>query len=296
MRDTAAHGPSNHTTHHVDISTKSPWSKWPSIKLLAFLLAVLCCSVIAFALQTDRLCTLRSQLPPPAEEQQKTRLTWDQARRESALEKAQLAHKMEGLKDSIENSRRERVEERMTLSRDRKRWEEQRKRNERDAGVQWREDQRKKLGLAEWEEPRGRCISYGTREYTAQMKFDGRHVCEGIPIDIHHRTLDTPSLCEDHSHQIIQGRWRNSNEPICRPDWGMIIDMGCVVRLGQASGIHRWEARLENVASEDEWMALCQTTPAFIHGRHFSSPAYCQKRYQPYGIAGIWEAEDRACS
>ncbi|KAI0089078.1 hypothetical protein BDY19DRAFT_123587 [Irpex rosettiformis] len=127
------------------------------------------------------------------------------------------------------------------------------------------------------------CHSYGTREYTARLwniapGADGIAACEQMPMTINRRSI-FPSECEDRGRDGIHGRWLvDFGEVACQPHWSTLNNMGCV---GDGAGLHRFEARLENIQSGDDWQTMCDTTPNVVNGITFKSPTSCENRVSP---------------
>ncbi|KAH9948357.1 hypothetical protein B0H21DRAFT_733904 [Amylocystis lapponica] len=126
------------------------------------------------------------------------------------------------------------------------------------------------------------CSAYGTRVYKARLWgiplfHDRIETCEHMPLSINGGVIDKPMKCEDAGMfgEVI-GYWRvDFGELDCLPYWDRFYDKGCA---GAGSGLHRWEARLWNLHDEDNWMAICSTTPATIRNMHFDGPKYCEDR------------------
>jgi len=160
------------------------------------------------------------------------------------------------------------------------------------------EDERRRLGLS-WSGLMGqeRCLSYSTREYTAQLEniptgYDRIKACMSTPVVIHGVTFERPNRCEDDGQNRIYGHWLvDHNEPSCSTYWSYFKDKGCVA---QGSGTRRIESPLENLQGGDDWREMCTTTPADFRGLHFSGPDYCVNWGQ-HGIWGIWEIGDSSC-
>jgi len=160
------------------------------------------------------------------------------------------------------------------------------------------DDERRRLGLS-WNGLKGqeRCLSYSTREYTAQLEniptgYDRIKACMSTPVVIHGVTFERPNRCEDDGQSGVYGHWLvNHNEPSCSTYWSYFKDKGCV---SQGSGTRRIESPLENLQGGDDWREMCTTTPADFRRLHFSGPDYCVNWGQ-HGIWGIWEIDDSSC-
>ncbi|KAI0700717.1 hypothetical protein BC835DRAFT_1326024 [Cytidiella melzeri] len=141
------------------------------------------------------------------------------------------------------------------------------------------------------------CHAYATREYTARLwniapGADGVVACQRTSTMINGRTI-MPSSCEDRGRDGIHGHWLvDFGETACQPYWDTLSDKGCVPG---GSGLHRVEARLENIQSGDNWQAMCDTTPNVVSGIKFNRPTSCENRGFWYGMVGIWEYRDAGC-
>ncbi|KAI0747306.1 hypothetical protein BC629DRAFT_1599492 [Irpex lacteus] len=135
------------------------------------------------------------------------------------------------------------------------------------------------------------CHAYATREYTARLwniapGADGLAACKQMSMTINRRSI-FPSECEDRSRDGIHGRWLvDYDETACRPYWNTLQDKGCV---GEGAGLHRFEARLENIQSGDDWQRMCDTAPNIVNGIKFDSPTSCENRGWWSGMVGIWD-------
>jgi len=161
------------------------------------------------------------------------------------------------------------------------------------------EENWQKLGLY-WDniQPKPTCAAYGTREYSARLMnvpsfSNGLKACNNMPVIIHGTTIDRPDRCEDQGFWAgMQGFWRvNFNETACMPMWGDFVDEGCVA---EGSRLHRTASRLWNIQHLDDWLQMCSTTPADLHGGHFDGPKHCVNKGL-WGIYGVWEYEDENC-
>jgi len=160
------------------------------------------------------------------------------------------------------------------------------------------EDELRRLGLS-WSGVKGQrqCLSYGAREYTAQLEnipagYNRIKACMTTPVVIHGTTLEKPSRCEEDGLGRVYGHWLvNHNEASCSTYWRSFKDKGCVV---QGSGKRRIEARLDNLQRGDDWREMCSTTPANFAGLNFSTPDYCTN-WGSFGTWGIWEIDESNC-
>ncbi|PCH41191.1 hypothetical protein WOLCODRAFT_137242 [Wolfiporia cocos MD-104 SS10] len=276
-----------HTTVHIPQRDGVKWMAMTTI------LVLLCGFIAAFSVQTIRLNRLISTVPPSPEERARLRLAWNLERKEHALEQARWMRERREQQESLARLMRERSEEEAAHTRERVAWARERERMEEEQ-EEWRTEQFRKLGVSWGRLSWGRCIAYGTREYSAELQFDGKRLCEQTPINIHGRTIQAPDFCGAASRGQVKAHWHvNFTEPGCQPHWGGIYDKGCVG--GQGSGLHRWESRLMGIASGEDWMTLCSTAPADIGGLHFDAPTACENRGFLFGMVGIFEAADYQC-
>ncbi|KAL6305830.1 hypothetical protein BKA93DRAFT_730318 [Sparassis latifolia] len=196
-------------------------------------------------------------------------------------------------RQELERWERERKDLERQREEERQQWEREKREDERRR----REEERRRLGLY-WDEPQAKnCVSYGTREHTARLRnipsgYNWVQACEEMSIEIHKRTIDTPSRCEDAGASGIFGHWQvGFEEPACVPYWGDLYDKVCFrVQFGV-----RFEARLWNLQKDDDWTNMCGTTPAVIHGVHHAKPTYCEYRGAFYGMVGMWDQSDNRC-
>jgi len=142
------------------------------------------------------------------------------------------------------------------------------------------------------------CSAYGTREYSARLmniptSYNWMKACQNMPVTIHNTTINTPDRCEDRGFSGgVHGFWLiDFNEIACLPMWGDFIDENCTA---EGSRLHRTVARLWNIQNTDNWMQMCATTPADLHGFHFDGPKHCVHKGL-WGIYGVWEYEDQSC-
>ncbi|GBE79951.1 hypothetical protein SCP_0211530 [Sparassis crispa] len=240
-------------------------------------------------------------------EQQRENRQHEWERLERAWEKEREEHRRElerweRERKDLERQREEELEqwerERKDLERQREEERQQWEREKREDERRRREEERRRLGLY-WDEPQAKnCVSYGTREHTARLRnissgYNWVQACEEMSIEIHNRTIDTPSRCEDAGASGIFGHWQvDFEEPACVPYWGGLYDKGCV---GYGTRLHRFEARLWNLQKDDDWTNMCGTTPAVIHGVHHAKPTYCEYRGAFYGMVGMWDQLDNRC-
>jgi len=181
----------------------------------------------------------------------------------------------------------------LVMDETRSRW-----RREKEAREKEEEDRRR--AHLYWSDLEGndRCISFSTREYTAQLRnlspgLDRLQACLATPITIHGATLDNPDWCGDRDRggRVI-GHWVvRSNETLCSTFWSRFKDNGCVAEM---SGRRRYHTFLEGLREGDDWREMCATTPFGFHQMHFDGPTYCAD-WGKHGIWGIWEVDDSDC-
>jgi len=58
--------------------------------------------------------------------------------------------------------------------------------------------------------------------------------------------------------------------------------------------MQRYEAHLEDIPGEEDWMNICATTPHDFLGRHFNHPHSCM-HWGKYGVYAMWEIDDSSC-
>ncbi|KAI0939156.1 hypothetical protein AcV5_000650 [Taiwanofungus camphoratus] len=153
-----------------------------------------------------------------------------------------------------------------------------------------------RLGV-HWEEAQAvKCVSYNTLEYSAHLhnlpeNINYKAACDSLPIEIHNQSLNEPYICYEEAG-VIRGHWiLDERELACRTFWDRFYDKGCV---GVNSGLRRYDSRLWNVFRPDDWLTLCNATPAIVRGKYFDGPMYCEKRDNNFFV-GNWEVEDSDC-
>lgn len=132
-----------------------------------------------------------------------------------------------------------------------------------------------------WDVPQGseHCLAYGTREYSAKLQktpffTNWRDACQNTQAMIHNTLFESPTRCEKKwLFGAVTGYWVvNVGEPDCLPYWGSFVDMGCAAK---GSGLRRLKSRLWGIKKGEDWMILCSTAPATIHGRYIKFPQSC---------------------
>ncbi|KAF9534770.1 hypothetical protein CPB83DRAFT_842917 [Crepidotus variabilis] len=141
------------------------------------------------------------------------------------------------------------------------------------------------------------CHGFGTRQYTANLVnlpffASWEDACRNTPVVIGGATYIHPSACEKGwLFGRVKGRWIvKSEDEVCLPHWGTPKDKGC---SSAGSQRRHFEARLLRLKDGENRMALCWTTPIFIHGRPVPKPASCREGI--WGVYGVWDVEDAAC-
>ncbi|KDR83897.1 hypothetical protein GALMADRAFT_236374 [Galerina marginata CBS 339.88] len=157
-----------------------------------------------------------------------------------------------------------------------------------------------KIQSGYWDEPLpgAHCLGFGTREYTARLWnlpffSDWVAACKETEIEIRGALIPRPSYCESRWPMGgVIGHWiANFEEDQCLAYWGNFSDKGCV-RKG--SKIRRFQSRLWGVKSREDWMTICRTAPAVVHGIQIPNPSFCDDR-GIWGIYGIWDIDDQNC-
>ncbi|KAF8969502.1 hypothetical protein BDZ97DRAFT_145 [Flammula alnicola] len=160
-------------------------------------------------------------------------------------------------------------------------------------------DNHKARGLY-WDEPQpsSRCLAFGTREYTARLwnvPFYAKWVeaCEHTEVMIHGIIVPKPSSCESKwPFGGVIGHWIiNFGEDDCLARWGKVTDKGCVE---PGSKLRRFQSRLWGIKKGEDWMTLCKTAPASIHGISTLKPTTCEDQGL-WGVYGVWDLEDGSC-
>lgn len=154
-----------------------------------------------------------------------------------------------------------------------------------------------------WEGLKGgeHCLRYATREYTARLSTnaigqEAMRACKETPTEIHGRILQT-DFCQNLGlGRGVWGFWIvDFDEPVCLTQWDKFVDLGCEdSNLDAERSFRRIEAHLENLQIGADWRIMCTTTPADIHGRHFSTPAECFNLGK-LGVFGAWDVQDTSC-
>ncbi|KAF9461012.1 hypothetical protein BDZ94DRAFT_1264682 [Collybia nuda] len=207
-----------------------------------------------------------------------------------------------------EEEERKLNELRRTIERDRQDWEaekwnrerewqrrqeeyeremERRRQKEDEERRRQKEEEEHRWARTRWEDlhPSQKCLSYGTREYTA--KLAGTSICRETKAEIHGVTMK-PKHCEDKG--ATWATWVvDFQEPTCITSWSGLTDKGCT-----GSGIRRYEQHLDDVPWGTDWEQMCNTTPANIHGHHFDRPTSCVNRGL-WGMYGYWDINDSTC-
>ncbi|KAI0337363.1 hypothetical protein BDW22DRAFT_1340032, partial [Trametopsis cervina] len=182
-------------------------------------------------------------------------------------------------------------------AKERKDWEAERARHE-EEDRRWEKDRWDRMQLY-WGDlwRNDHCHSYATREYSARLwniapGANGLEACRVTSNRINARDFATPTYCEDRGRDGIHGHWLvDFDEGACHPYWDPLNDKGCV---SARSRLRQMEARLENIASGDDWQTMCETTPNVINGVHIT-PTRCENRGFWYGMVGVWEYPDFRC-
>ncbi|KZT67158.1 hypothetical protein DAEQUDRAFT_673800 [Daedalea quercina L-15889] len=193
-----------------------------------------------------------------------------------------------------ESFARERIRMQKAWKEEQEGWAREREERERE----WREEADRHrvhegnvLGLSWGQVESHQCVRFGTREYTARLGFDMQEACQHMPVILNGAPVAMAHECM--MGDTLVGRWNiNEGETACRPNWGDVYDKGCI---GQGSGKHRFEARLWDLHGDEDWMTMCSTTPADVHGHHFDGPTHCENRGVLHGMVGMWDVDDHQC-
>ncbi|KZV76341.1 hypothetical protein PENSPDRAFT_569957 [Peniophora sp. CONT] len=151
-----------------------------------------------------------------------------------------------------------------------------------------------------WGPPRrasDRCLTYGTREYTAKLyniltTETWADKCANTSIEIKGRTHARPIRCQDYgSDRGIYGYWLvNYDEPECKPIWDQFWKKGC----DHLPGHRRWESILSNTYSNSDMPEVCRSTPGTLpSGEHFTTST-CIGSWR--GWIGQWDVPDSSCA
>jgi len=276
-----------------ETKTRSGWENYLVGVLVAVVLLGTFYSIAAFTLRHHDI------LDP--KEQAEIRLQWQRERDAHLSEHKQweLDHqKYEEFKRLWRQKQKE-------FASEVQRWEEENTRHDEEKARHDEEDRR-------WEEERwermqlywgdlwrnDHCHAYATREYSSRLwniapGQDGLVACRRTPITINRRLISQPTRCEDRGRDGIIGHWLvDFGETACQPYWDYLHDKGCIA---ERSGLHRMEARLQNIQSGEDWQLMCRTAPNVVHGIRFQSPTSCENRGFWHGMVGIWDYPDNEC-
>ncbi|KAJ7905915.1 hypothetical protein B0H13DRAFT_731197 [Mycena leptocephala] len=130
-----------------------------------------------------------------------------------------------------------------------------------------------------------------TGVHCASFNNNQVQVCSETAIEIHGVKIASPNQCEDKGSDGVFGHWNVNSEPSCVTYFGDFADKGCT---SEGSRRRRFESRLWNLQSGDDWREMCTTTPADFRQMHFEGPDMCEYRGL-FGVWGMWELEDSGC-
>ncbi|KAF9477153.1 hypothetical protein BDN70DRAFT_995151 [Pholiota conissans] len=181
-------------------------------------------------------------------------------------------------------------------------WEEDRRRRD-EQDQRDREEHERRRSEIQWQGlNRGRCIRYGTREYTSilanvPLGFNAVEECANKEHWFNGRDV-RPSSCEDPGTcGSVVGRWEiDFNEPDCRPSWNQIVNKGC---WPYGSKKRRYDAELVNIGEWESWNEVCSSMSA-QYG-HVLLPAgqsrctQCRGKKCGSGYWATWEMQDDSC-
>jgi len=148
--------------------------------------------------------------------------------------------------------------------------------------------------------PAQECRAYGKREYWGILwnipeDWTAVDACMNMPVEIKGVTIRRPYRCayvEGSPH--IHGYWMvDWHQPDCKPWHKDFHDTGCT-NLG--SGIRRIEAQIIGIPDnkEQDWHAMCDTTPMTWNHTTYNSPTHCDSRIFGAKVA-MWDIPDENC-
>ncbi|KAF9524332.1 hypothetical protein CPB83DRAFT_861400 [Crepidotus variabilis] len=158
----------------------------------------------------------------------------------------------------------------------------------------FKEEEERRLKALTWDGLSGdhTCSRYGTRQYRATLSHTplGLNECYKKPIEIHGKEV-LPQYCDVQGPcGHVVGHWDVSfDEGSCTPWWSGIDDKGC----DRGTRKHRYEAKLMNLHTYDNWEALCTSTPATIYGVTYEGATSCFSSI--WGKYGVWLVDDSRC-
>ncbi|KAJ7756091.1 hypothetical protein DFH07DRAFT_773284 [Mycena maculata] len=237
----------------------------------------------------DECQEMREAFGREVAEQQRVRLGWEnecQEMREAfGREVAEQQREGDGGARSsprgVGDERQEIIAMRDQLERDRSKWAQDRADEKReDARRKKEEEDRVRAGFS-WDGLKAddRCLRRGARQYTAQIfnvprEYDPVQACAETSVEIHGQRIRSPDHCEDRGCSGVFGHWTiDFSEPTCVTYFDNFKDQGCT---SPGSGLRRIESHLENLQANDDWRAMCSTTPADFRRLHFDSPEMCE--------------------
>ncbi|CEL53304.1 hypothetical protein RSOLAG1IB_06271 [Rhizoctonia solani AG-1 IB] len=144
-----------------------------------------------------------------------------------------------------------------------------------------------------------RCVAYGYKEIHAslnlsfiQEKEDPLAACTQTPALIDGIGYKTPFGCiEVGTSDRVVGIWYVPTATYCMPKWSVFEDEGC-----RLYGRRRKFARLIGLTNRDDWMAVCESTPATVDGKDYGGPSYCDDKLQGVlGAYGVFDVVDKGC-
>ncbi|KAF9461015.1 hypothetical protein BDZ94DRAFT_1168507 [Collybia nuda] len=237
--------------------------------------------------------TVRAQWVLESQEHEKERSVMIIERRTWQAEMKEQEEKLSRLSHTIDQDRRDWETEKWKRERD---WE--RKRREEAAERKRREDEERRRAGMHWEDliPSQRCLSHGTREYTAKLVgipwgYNYLSTCRETEAEIHGRSI-RPQSCEERGSDGVWAKWIiDFQEPTCTTWWSNLIDKGCTA---PGSRTRRYEQHLENIPWGDDWKVMCTSAPTDFLGHHFDSPTSCAN-WGRQGIFGYWDVRDSSC-
>ncbi|CAE6402710.1 unnamed protein product [Rhizoctonia solani] len=155
----------------------------------------------------------------------------------------------------------------------------------------------------------GECVAYGYREFRAALAFvpeaDPLTVCTQTPALIEGIGYKTPLGCINESPDNgVVGIWYVPTTTQCMPKWDAFEDEVSAVNPGMEDlKLYRPQrkfARLMGLTNKNDWIAMCESTPAVIDGKDYGRPSHCDDKFCEnlqgvLGIYGVFDMEDKEC-
>ncbi|KAF8157244.1 hypothetical protein B0H34DRAFT_675551 [Crassisporium funariophilum] len=183
--------------------------------------------------------------------------------------------------------------ERELLASDRRRWASDRRRwnlDKQDHERMVEEERQKRSGRDKSRSAIVLKLEYSAILAQVPIGLDPLEGRRAKPVNIQESLRRALSETEQNVCGHVRGYWTvDFNEGACVTSFRDFSDKGCV-----QSGIHRYDAHLENLQNGDDWREMCSTTPYNIHGHHYAHPTICTD-WGRWGIGGIWDVEDTHC-